>query len=129
MLQNAEPDAPDLEHLKCAICMELCDRPVTAPCQHNACLGCFRRWTNQGKKQCPTCRAELTKAVIQNPRINTMLTVRIRQARKVRALASMSQFVAHRTSDFKLCLDSSQPVYMFGSRAATWPAGMQPGQP
>eukprot|EP00798_Chlamydomonas_sp_ICE-L_P016484 gene16484-22708_t len=46
------------EHLKCAICMNLCDRPVTAPCQHNFCLGCFSKWTQQSnKKTCPTCPA------------------------------------------------------------------------
>ena len=81
---QAEEDEDDLEHLKCGICLGLCDRPVTAPCQHNFCLKCFRKWVNQDKKQCPSCRAELTRALITNPRINTMLTGRIRQAQKVR---------------------------------------------
>jgi Zinc finger, C3HC4 type (RING finger) len=78
-----DKEEEDMEHLKCSICLGLCDRPVTAPCQHNYCLKCFRKWVNQGKKQCPTCRAQLTSALINNPRINTMLTVRIRQAQKV----------------------------------------------
>jgi hypothetical protein len=80
-MQEAEPD--DVEHLSCRICLGLCDRPVTAPCQHNFCLKCFRKWVNQEKTSCPTCRAALGKNLIHNPRINTMLASRIRQAQKV----------------------------------------------
>ena len=79
-----QDDQEDLAHLKCGICLSLCDRPVTAPCQHNLCLKCLQRWRNQGKKDCPTCRAALGKALMNNPRINTMLAGRIRQAQKVR---------------------------------------------
>jgi hypothetical protein len=81
-MQEAEAD--DVEHLSCRICLGLCDRPVTAPCQHNFCLKCFRKWVNQEKTSCPTCRAALGKNLIHNPRINTMLASRIRQAQKVR---------------------------------------------
>eukprot|EP00892_Ulva_mutabilis_P004491 jgi/Ulvmu1/2413/UM133_0014.1 len=68
-----------LNHLNCGICLSLCDRPVTASCQHNFCLKCFKRWINQSKTQCPTCRATFSKSLIQNPRINTMLSFRMRQ--------------------------------------------------
>ena len=79
-----QEDQEELAHLNCGICLSLCDRPVTASCQHNFCLKCFRKWCNQGKTECPTCRAGLGKALVANPRINTMLTSRIRQAQKVR---------------------------------------------
>ncbi|KAK9800861.1 hypothetical protein WJX73_001980 [Symbiochloris irregularis] len=69
------------ESLKCAMCMDLCNRPITAPCQHNFCLGCFNKWTGQGKKTCPTCRAALPAKFSSNPRINTALATAIRMAK------------------------------------------------
>lgn len=52
-----------------------------APCQHNFCLGCFNKWTGQGKKTCPTCRAALPAKFSSNPRINTALATAIRMAK------------------------------------------------
>lgn len=72
------------EHLRCRVCMALCDRPVTTPCQHNYCLSCFRKWVNQEKNKCPTCRAIVPASMVHNPRINTMLAGRVRLAQKVR---------------------------------------------
>uniref|UniRef100_A0A7S3R809 RING-type E3 ubiquitin transferase n=1 Tax=Dunaliella tertiolecta TaxID=3047 RepID=A0A7S3R809_DUNTE len=67
--------------LKCAMCMNLCERPVTAPCQHNFCLVCFNKWRAQAKYKCPTCRADFPKQFAQNPRINTALILAIRLAK------------------------------------------------
>ncbi|GAX84579.1 hypothetical protein CEUSTIGMA_g12000.t1 [Chlamydomonas eustigma] len=69
------------ENLQCNVCLNLCDRPVTAPCQHNYCLGCFKKWCHQGKKTCPTCRAPFPSKFSQNPRINTALAFAIRLAK------------------------------------------------
>jgi len=69
------------ENLKCGVCLNMCERPVTAPCQHNFCLGCFRKWTNQGKRSCPSCRAPFPSKFAENPRINTALTFAIRLAK------------------------------------------------
>lgn len=69
----------DLEYLKCGICLDLCERPITTSCQHNFCLKCFKKYVNHGKKDCPTCRAKLPKDLIQNPRVNTMLTSKLRK--------------------------------------------------
>ncbi|KAI8473693.1 MAG: hypothetical protein J3K34DRAFT_518803 [Monoraphidium minutum] len=68
--------------LKCAICQDLCERPITGPCQHNFCLGCFKRWYAQGKKTCPTCRTLFPARFAENPRINTVLTMAIRLAKQ-----------------------------------------------
>ncbi|KAK9812690.1 hypothetical protein WJX72_002129 [[Myrmecia] bisecta] len=76
-----QPTAFD-ESLKCAMCMELAVRPITAPCQHNFCLGCFNKWTAQGKKTCPTCRAGFPAKFAANPRINTVLASAIRLAKQ-----------------------------------------------
>ncbi|CAL5219145.1 g922 [Coccomyxa viridis] len=69
------------ESLKCTMCMDLCSRPITAPCQHNFCLGCFNRWVGQGKKTCPTCRHAFPAKFAANPRINTLLASAIRMAK------------------------------------------------
>ncbi|GAB4818166.1 hypothetical protein N2152v2_005212 [Parachlorella kessleri] len=82
----AEPgDTADVlgEHLKCTICHDVCDRPVTAPCQHNFCLACLQGMVNKGgKKACPTCRAPFPAKFVSNPRVNTALTFAIRMAKQ-----------------------------------------------
>ena len=55
---------------------------MQAPCQHNFCLACFKRWVAQGKKSCPTCRHSFPAKFASNPRINTALTVAIRMAKQ-----------------------------------------------
>ncbi|MEW5310725.1 MAG: hypothetical protein WDW38_002493 [Sanguina aurantia] len=76
------------EHLNCAMCLSLCERPVTAPCQHNFCLACFNKWHQQGKKTCPSCRAPFPAKFASNPRINTALTSAIRMAKNPVSLSS-----------------------------------------
>lgn len=80
-VKDDKPNLLDDDALKCTICLEVCERPVTAPCQHNFCLACFGKWTAKGNKQCPTCRAAYPAAFANNPRINTALAVAIRMAR------------------------------------------------
>ncbi|KAL6751321.1 PUA-like domain-containing protein [Haematococcus lacustris] len=78
------------ENLKCGVCLNLCERPVTAPCQHNFCLACFNKWVNQGKRTCPTCRAPYGDHFARNPRINTALILALRIAKnpaKTKAVA------------------------------------------
>jgi E3 ubiquitin-protein ligase UHRF1 len=83
--------------LQCAICFNLCDRPVTVrrsapsqrppltlrqvPCQHSFCLGCFTKWVQQSKTSCPKCRAAIPQGMRANPRINAALVSAIRMAR------------------------------------------------
>ena len=55
---------------------------LQAPCQHNFCLACFKRWVAQGKKSCPTCRHSFPAKFASTPRINTALTVAIRMAKQ-----------------------------------------------
>ncbi|KAA6428294.1 MAG: E3 ubiquitin- ligase ORTHRUS 2-like [Trebouxia sp. A1-2] len=87
------------DSLKCAMCMDLCARPVTAPCQHNFCLACFKKWVAQGKT-CPTCRNPFPAKFAANPRINTALTTAIRMAKQgVREPGNISNFERIRDKD------------------------------
>ena len=53
----------------------------TGPCQHNYCLACFTRWTQQRKTSCPTCRAAFPARFADTARVNTALAMAIRMAR------------------------------------------------
>ena len=64
-----------------SIFLFLRDFLLQAPCQHNFCLGCFNKWSNQGKKTCPTCRHPFPAKFAANPRINTALASAIRMAK------------------------------------------------
>ncbi|KAK2078311.1 hypothetical protein QBZ16_004180 [Prototheca wickerhamii] len=76
---KSEPENELAGTLQCSICHELCNRPVTAICQHNFCLKCFQDHINKSKKKCcPTCRTEFSAKFCANPRINTALAVAIR---------------------------------------------------
>eukprot|EP01026_Neomeris_dumetosa_P056312 TRINITY_DN5148_c0_g2_i12.p1 TRINITY_DN5148_c0_g2~~TRINITY_DN5148_c0_g2_i12.p1 ORF type:complete len:716 (+),score=104.15 TRINITY_DN5148_c0_g2_i12:60-2150(+) len=69
--------------LNCVICLSCCQKPVTAACQHSFCLKCFKRWVQQEReKNCPTCRAPISRDMINNPRINTILAMAIRFAKQ-----------------------------------------------
>lgn len=92
--------ALDDDTLKCAICFDLCVRPVTAPCQHNFCLKCFQDLVNKAKKKaCPSCRHEFGSKFAQNPRINTALTVAIRAFKAGDARPSNKPFVRINNDD------------------------------
>merc|ERR1719397_1930967 len=47
------------ELFNCIICQEIVYKPSTTPCGHNFCMECLERSFNSGKKDCPSCRAEL----------------------------------------------------------------------
>ena len=71
------------DNLKCVICMDVCERPVTSPCQHNFCLKCFTSWAQRTQKHnCPKCRAGIPRKFALNPRVNTGLVMAIRLAKR-----------------------------------------------
>eukprot|EP01025_Chloroclados_australasicus_P041361 TRINITY_DN4378_c0_g1_i1.p1 TRINITY_DN4378_c0_g1~~TRINITY_DN4378_c0_g1_i1.p1 ORF type:complete len:786 (-),score=106.64 TRINITY_DN4378_c0_g1_i1:1320-3545(-) len=76
---DKENQPVDDEELNCVICMSCCQKPVTIGCQHSFCLKCFKRWAQQDRNcKCPTCRAPISRDMIINPRINTLLAMAIR---------------------------------------------------
>ncbi|KAG6547454.1 hypothetical protein Mapa_010902 [Marchantia paleacea] len=78
------------ENLKCMICLNLVDRPVTTPCGHNSCLKCFQKVVSGGNHKCPHCRALIPPSMRNNPRINSALVTAIRLAALAAKSASTS---------------------------------------
>uniref|UniRef100_A0A7R9VZT1 RING-type domain-containing protein n=1 Tax=Chlamydomonas euryale TaxID=1486919 RepID=A0A7R9VZT1_9CHLO len=48
----------NLDELECTLCLRLLYEPVTTPCGHTFCRGCYARSTDAGNK-CPLCRTVL----------------------------------------------------------------------
>ncbi|CAN8302671.1 unnamed protein product [Cochlearia groenlandica] len=69
------------ESLKCSICIQLLERPVTTPCGHNFCLKCFEKWIRQGKSTCAKCRKQIPKNVAKKPLINYAMVSSIRMVK------------------------------------------------
>lgn len=67
--------------VNCSFCMQLPERPVTAPCGHNFCLKCFQKWIGQGKRTCAKCRCIIPSKMANQPRINSVLVAIIRTAK------------------------------------------------
>ncbi|GLC74722.1 hypothetical protein PLESTF_001548300 [Pleodorina starrii] len=63
------------EELTCAVCLDICARPVTTPCGHNYCRSCLRRSLEITRPKCPKCRADLPASYALN--INTSLWITI----------------------------------------------------
>ncbi|CAI5504405.1 unnamed protein product [Closterium sp. Naga37s-1] len=105
------------EAMKCPICHDLVDRPVTVrfspfpshhrailytplpspwdlpscpptPCGHNFCLVCFRKWLAQGKRSCAKCRRAVPPDMMKQPRINPVIVAAIRHAKAAAARAA-----------------------------------------
>mmetsp|Transcript_4971 Transcript_4971/g.10706 ORF Transcript_4971/g.10706 Transcript_4971/m.10706 type:complete len:397 (-) Transcript_4971:2272-3462(-) len=59
-LEESEPLGEDFE---CAVCCDLLHEPVVAPCGHDMCAHCYKRWvalsTTKVGAQCPLCRDPL----------------------------------------------------------------------
>ncbi|KAI3759564.1 hypothetical protein L6452_07463 [Arctium lappa] len=69
------------DEIRCAICLQSPEKPVTTPCGHNFCLKCFEKWMSKGKPNCPKCRCAIPSTVARNPRVNLILAKAIREAK------------------------------------------------
>ncbi|XP_051874816.1 E3 ubiquitin-protein ligase rnf168 [Pristis pectinata] len=77
------PPALSLAECICPICQELLAEPVTPPCGHSLCRGCFQQTVEISNLNCPLCRRRLSNWVRAQARcgglVNTELEQRIRQ--------------------------------------------------
>ncbi|XP_072896735.1 E3 ubiquitin-protein ligase rnf168 [Hemitrygon akajei] len=77
------PPALSLAECLCPVCQELLDEPVTPPCGHSLCRGCFQQTVEMSNLNCPMCRRRLSNWVRAQARrgglVNTELEQRIRQ--------------------------------------------------
>ncbi|XP_048398838.1 E3 ubiquitin-protein ligase rnf168 [Stegostoma tigrinum] len=67
----------------CPVCQELLAEPVTPPCGHSLCLGCFQQTVEISNLNCPLCRRRLSNWARGKARegslVNTELQERIQQ--------------------------------------------------
>lgn len=91
--------------------------PFQAPCQHNFCLGCFTKWTQQGKRSCPTCRSAFPNRFAENARVNTALVLAIRVAKAGGTARDVSRAAAPKQPQIRL-IDKDRPLEAFTTERA-----------
>ncbi|XP_038671041.1 E3 ubiquitin-protein ligase rnf168 isoform X3 [Scyliorhinus canicula] len=82
-LPQPQPPALSLAECLCPVCRELLAEPVTPPCGHSLCLGCFQQTVAISNLNCPLCRRRLSNWARAKARggslVNTELQEQIRQ--------------------------------------------------
>ncbi len=53
------------DHLKCSICNDPFEEPVTTHCDHKFCYKCIEQWINTDNS-CPTCRSHISNVKVLN---------------------------------------------------------------
>lgn len=80
---SSPPPALSLAECTCPVCQEVLTEPVTPPCGHSLCRGCFQQTVAISNMNCPLCRRRLSNWVRTQVRrgglVNTELEQRIRQ--------------------------------------------------
>ncbi|XP_078266784.1 E3 ubiquitin-protein ligase rnf168 [Rhinoraja longicauda] len=80
---SSPPPALSLAECTCPVCQEMLAEPVTPPCGHSLCRGCFQQTVTISNMNCPLCRRRLSNWVRAQVRrgglVNTELEQRIRQ--------------------------------------------------
>ncbi|XP_065141144.1 E3 ubiquitin-protein ligase TRIM21-like [Paramisgurnus dabryanus] len=72
---------PMTEELKCSICLDVLNDPVTAPCGHNFCMICLNtHWDKSQDCSCPNCKETFEKR--PELKINTTLREVVHQQNK-----------------------------------------------
>lgn len=72
------------EQLRCPICLDLFNRPVSTPCGHNFCGDCIRGyWQSTDVSLCPVCKHKFYKR--PELKVNTFIAEVAAQFRKSRA--------------------------------------------
>ncbi|XP_051799753.1 E3 ubiquitin-protein ligase TRIM21-like isoform X2 [Acanthochromis polyacanthus] len=77
---STSPSEPSLldKHITCSICMDVFKDPISTACGHSFCKDCLFRSFKFNDKQCPLCKALITK----DPDVNIVLRDIVQQLRK-----------------------------------------------
>ncbi|XP_041077207.1 E3 ubiquitin/ISG15 ligase TRIM25-like isoform X2 [Polyodon spathula] len=92
------------DELKCPICQDLINNPVTIPCGHNFCMKCINRYlrsTLSSSYSCPHCRKSFSKLPSLHP--NTMLRSMIEHTVKSKGLKPDSAVARDRDVPCDVC--------------------------
>ena len=57
----------------CPICLEILIEPVQMPCQHELCMGCFKKHVQDTSLNCPMCRMRISVWTRMNAKKNTLI--------------------------------------------------------
>lgn len=69
---NLEGDKSFTDFL-CPICLEILIEPVQMPCQHELCMGCFKKHVQDTSLTCPMCRLRISVWTRMNAKQNTLV--------------------------------------------------------
>ena len=71
-----------LGQLHCAVCLNVLDRTVAAPCMHRFCQECIEKWLRVGRRDCPECKRHVhsRRSFKRDERIDAMIGCLIAQA-------------------------------------------------
>ncbi|XP_041037839.1 E3 ubiquitin-protein ligase rnf168-like isoform X1 [Carcharodon carcharias] len=85
----AEPEAPlrapppppalGLAECLCPVCQELLAEPVTPPCGHSLCLGCFQQTVEISNLNCPLCRRRLSNWARTKARLGSLVNKELQE--------------------------------------------------
>ncbi|XP_029374079.1 E3 ubiquitin-protein ligase rnf168 isoform X2 [Echeneis naucrates] len=62
-----------LDDCRCPVCLEIFMEPVTLPCTHTFCKGCFLETVDKANLCCPMCRKRVSTWARLNSRNNTLV--------------------------------------------------------
>ncbi|XP_067851700.1 E3 ubiquitin-protein ligase rnf168-like [Heptranchias perlo] len=89
----SDPDPPlCLAECLCPICQELLVEPVTPPCGHSLCRGCFQQTVEISNLSCPLCRRRLSNWARAQARAGSLVDTRLEE--RIRR-----QFPHHRSEE------------------------------
>ncbi|KAM7412462.1 hypothetical protein PAMA_020039 [Pampus argenteus] len=66
-----------LDECLCPVCLEILLEPVTLPCTHTFCKGCFLESVDKTSLCCPMCRKRISTWARLNSRSNTLVNERL----------------------------------------------------
>uniref|UniRef100_A0A3B5PRE4 RING-type E3 ubiquitin transferase n=1 Tax=Xiphophorus maculatus TaxID=8083 RepID=A0A3B5PRE4_XIPMA len=73
----AIPLALTWEDCLCPVCLDIFIEPVTLPCTHSFCKGCFLESVDKATLCCPMCRKRVSSWARRNNKKNTLVNLEL----------------------------------------------------